>query len=145
MKDYKYTINGNIYKVTIGEIEENVAHVEVNGTPYLVEMEKAVKTVAKPVVKARPTTPAAPTTQLNRPSAAAAAGGAGTIKSPLPGVILNVKVNVGDTVKKGDTIMILEAMKMENAIKADRDGKIASISVKQGESVLEGAALATIE
>ena len=144
MKDYKYTINGNIYKVTIGEIEENVAHVEVNGTPYLVEMEKVVKTVAKPVVKARPTTPAAPTTKLNRPSAAAAAG-AGTIKSPLPGVILNVKVNVGDTVKKGDTIMILEAMKMENAIKADRDGKIASISVKQGESVLEGAALVTIE
>ena len=144
MKDYKYTINGNIYKVTIGDIEENIAHVEVNGTPYLVEMEKVVKTVAKPVVKARPTTPAAPTTQLNRPSAAAAAG-AGTIKSPLPGVILNVKVNVGDTVKKGDTIMILEAMKMENAIKADRDGKIASISVKQGESVLEGAALATIE
>ena len=144
MKDYKYTINGNIYKVTIGDIEENVAHVEVNGTPYLVEMEKVVKTVAKPVVKARPTTPAAPTTQLNRPSAAAAAG-AGTIKSPLPGVILNVKVNVGDAVKKGDTIMILEAMKMENAIKADRDGKIASISVKQGESVLEGAALVTIE
>ena len=144
MKDYKYTINGNIYKVTIGDIEENIAHVEVNGTPYLVEMEKVVKTVAKPVVKARPTTPAAPTTQLNRPSAAAAAG-AGTIKSPLPGVILNVKVNVGDAVKKGDTIMILEAMKMENAIKADRDGKIASISVKQGESVLEGAALVTIE
>lgn len=145
MKDYKYTINGNIYKVTIGDIEENVAHVEVNGTPYLVEMEKVVKTVAKPVVKARPTTPAAPTTQLNRPSAATAAAGAGTIKSPLPGVILNVKVNVGDAVKKGDTIMILEAMKMENAIKADRDGKIASISVKQGESVLEGAALVTIE
>jgi biotin carboxyl carrier protein len=144
MKDYKYTINGNIYKVTIGDIEENVAHVEVNGTPYLVEMEKVVKTVAKPVVKARPTTPAAPTTQLNRPSAATAAG-AGTIKSPLPGVILNVKVNVGDAVKKGDTIIILEAMKMENAIKADRDGKIASISVKQGESVLEGAALVTIE
>ena len=143
MKDYKYTINGNIYKVTIGDIEENVAHVEVNGTPYLVEMEKVVKTVAKPVVKARPTTPAAPTTQLNRPSAAAA--GAGTIKSPLPGVIINVKVNVGDAVKKGDTIIILEAMKMENAIKADRDGKIASINVKQGESVLEGAALVTIE
>lgn len=142
MKEYKYTINGNIYKVTIGDIEENVAHVEVNGTPYLVEMEKVVKPTMKPVVKARPTTPAAPTTQLNRPTPAA---GAGTIKSPLPGVILNVKVNVGDTVKKGDTILILEAMKMENAIKADRDGKIAAINVKQGESVLEGAALVTIE
>ena len=143
MKQYKYKINGNLYSVTVNDIEDNIARVEVNGTPYLVEMEKVVKTVAKPVVKARPTTPAAPTTQLNRPSAAAA--GAGTIKSPLPGVILNVKVNVGDAVKKGDTIIILEAMKMENAIKADRDGKIASINVKQGESVLEGAALVTIE
>lgn len=142
MKEYKYTINGNIYKVTIGDIEENVAHVEVNGTPYLVEMEKVVKPAIKPIVKARATAPAAPTTQLNRPAPAA---GAGTIKSPLPGVILSVKINVGDTVKKGDTIMILEAMKMENSIKADRDGKIAAINVKQGESVLEGAALVTIE
>ena len=80
MKDYKYTINGNIYKVTIGDIEENIAHVEVNGTPYLVEMEKVVKTVAKPVVKARPTTPAAPTTQLNRPSAAAAAAALASLR-----------------------------------------------------------------
>lgn len=142
MKEYKYTINGNIYKVTIGDIEENVAHVEVNGTPYLVEMEKVVKPAIKPIVKARPTTPAAPTTQLNRPTPAA---GGGAIKSPLPGVILSVKVNVGDAVKKGDTIMILEAMKMENSIKADRDGKIAAINVKQGESVLEGAVLVTIE
>ena len=142
MKDYKYTINGNIYKVTIGDIEENVAHVEVNGTPYLVEMEKVVKPAMKPVVKARPTTPAAPTTQLNRPTPA---GGASGIKSPLPGVILSVNINVGDTVMKGDTILVLEAMKMENAIKADRDGKVSAINVKQGDSVLEGTVLVTIE
>ncbi len=142
MKDYKYTINGNIYKVTIGDIEENVAHVEVNGTSYLVEMEKVVKPAIRPIVKARPTTPAAPTATITRPVVAQGASG---IKSPLPGVILNINVNVGDTVKKGDTIIILEAMKMENSIKADRDGKIAAINVKQGESVLEGAVLVTIE
>lgn len=139
MKEYKYTINGNIYKVRIGEIEENIAHVEVNGTNYLVEMEKVVKPAIKPLVKARP---AAPTATLNRPVANTGKSG---IKSPLPGVILNINVNVGDTVKKGDTIIILEAMKMENSIKADRDGKIIEINVKQGESVLEGTVLVTIE
>ena len=106
MKEYKYTINGNIYKVRIGEIEENIAHVEVNGTNYVEEMEKVVKPAIKPLVKARP---AAPTATLNRPAANTGKSG---IKSPLPGVILNINVNVGDTVKKGDTIIILEAMKM---------------------------------
>lgn len=90
-------------------------------------------------MKARP---AAPTATLSRPAAPAGKSG---IKSPLPGVILNIKVNVGDTVKKGDTIIILEAMKMENSIKADRDGKVTEINVKQGESVLEGTVLVTIE
>lgn len=145
MKEYKYTINGNIYKVTIGDIEDNVAHVEVNGTSYLVEMEKVVKPAMKPIVKARPTTAAAPaaSSPVSRP--AAPQGGAAGIKSPLPGVILNVLVNTGDSVKKGDTVMILEAMKMENSIKADRDGKITAINVKQGDSVLEGTVLITIE
>ncbi len=144
MKEYKYTINGNIYKVTIGDIEDNVAHVEVNGTSYLVEMEKVVKPALKPIVKARPAAPAAPaaSSPVTRPIPQ---GGASGIKSPLPGVILNVLVNAGDSVKKGDTVMILEAMKMENSIKADRDGKVSAINVKQGDSVLEGTVLITIE
>ena len=145
MKEYKYKINGNLYKVTIGDIEDNIAHVEVNGTPYKVEMEQqpVKQTVVKPVVRPVSTTPAAPTTQVVKP--AAASSGKSGVKSPLPGVILDIKVNVGDTVKKGQTIIILEAMKMENNINADKDGKITAINVNKGDSVLEGNDLVIIE
>lgn len=140
MKEYKYKINGNMYKVTIGDIEDNIAHVEVNGTSYNVEMEKAPK--AEPVVKRPVVRPAAAApAPAAKPAAAAKSG----VKSPLPGVILDIKVNVGDTVKKGQVVVILEAMKMENTINADKDGKIAAINVSKGESVLEGTDLVIIE
>lgn len=130
-----------MYKVTIGDIEDNIAHVEVNGTSYSVEMEKAPK--AEPVVKRPVVRPAAsaPAAAAPKPAAAAKSG----VKSPLPGVILDIKVNVGDTVKKGQVVVILEAMKMENTINADRDGKITAINVSKGESVLEGTDLVIIE
>jgi biotin carboxyl carrier protein len=148
MKEYKYKINGNLYNVVIGDIEENIAHVEVNGTHYTVEMEKKPKSAPapKPVVRpvAKPAAAAAPAAAA--PAAKPAAGGAKSgVKSPLPGVILDIKVNVGDEVKKGQTIIILEAMKMENSINADKDGKIAAINVSKGESVLEGTDLVIIE
>ena len=139
MKEYKYKINGNVYKVTIGDIEDNIAHVEVNGTPYKVEMEKTPKAAVKPVVRPVSTAPVAPATPVVKP--AAASTGKSGVKSPLPGVILDIKVNVGDTVKKGQVIIILEAMKMENNINADKDGKITAINVSKGESVLEGLSL----
>ena len=140
MKEYKYTINGNVYNVVIGDIEDNIAHVEVNGTHYNVEMEKKQKAAA-PIARPRPA--AAPAT-ASKPAAKPAASKGG-VKSPLPGVILDIKVKEGDEVKKGQTIIILEAMKMENSINADRDGKIASIKVSKGESVLEGTDLVIIE
>ncbi|WP_274949780.1 biotin/lipoyl-containing protein [Bacteroides cutis] len=145
MKEYKYKINGNIYKVTIGDIEDNIAHVEVNGTPYKVEMEKKPKAEPiKPIVRpAASAAPAAPATPVNRP--AAVSTGKSGVKSPLPGVILDIKVNVGDSVKKGQLIVILEAMKMENSINADKDGKITAINVNKGDSVLEGTDLVIIE
>ena len=144
MKEYKYKINGNLYKVTIGDIEDNIAHVEVNGTHYQVEMEKPAKApVVKPVGRPTSTAPAAPATQVVKP--ATPSGGKSGVKSPLPGVILEIKVNVGDTVKKGQTIIILEAMKMENNINADKDGKITAINVNKGDSVLEGTDLVIIE
>ncbi len=146
MKEYKYTINGNKYNVTIGDIEENIAHVEVNGVPYTVEMEKAPaapKKVVRPVVAAAPAAAAAPEpAKASRP-----AGGSGKsgIKSPLPGVILQVKVNVGDQVTKGQVLMVLEAMKMENNILSDKDGKVVAINVSKGDSILEGTDLIVIE
>ena len=97
-------------------------------------MEKAPKVVVKPVARPAATSaPAAPATPVVKP--AAASTGKSGVKSPLPGVILDIKVNVGDTVKKGQVIIILEAMKMENEIFAGVDGTVAGISVSAGDSV----------
>ena len=141
MKEYKYKINGNPYTVVISDIVDNVAQVEVNGVPYKIEMEKSVKAAA-PVVKPVAKPAAAPAAQ----TAPAAGGGKKSgVKSPLPGVILDVKVKVGDAVKRGQTVVVLEAMKMENNINADKDGTITAVNVKQGDSVLEGTDLVVIE
>ena len=137
MKEYKYKINGQEYKVAVGDIENNIAEVSVNGTTYKVELEQAA--APAPVVKSvKPA--AAPRTE-----AGTKVGGAGAVKAPLPGVILDLKVNVGDTVAAGDTVVILEAMKMENNIHADKGGVVKSICVNKGDSVLEGADLLIIE
>lgn len=144
MKEYNYKINARSYKVVIGNIENNVADVEVNGTHYQVEMEEQPKAAPKPVVTPRPAAaPAAPAAQPARPAAPAA--GKSGVKSPLPGVILDIKVKVGDTVSKGQTVIILEAMKMENNINADKDGTVTAINVNKGDSVLEGNDLIIIE
>ena len=142
MKSFKYTINGNVYKVHINSVMDDIAEVEVNGTPYSVKMEKPAKkqmvTLKRPVQ--------APTTASGAPvvSRPATSGAAGAVKSPLPGVILSVDCKVGDTVKRRQKILVLEAMKMENNINADRDGKIVEIKVNKGDSVLEGADLVVI-
>ncbi len=142
MKSFKYTINGNVYKVHINSVVEDIAEVEVNGTPYKVQLEKPAK--KQVVTIKRPAQ--APTTSSGDPVVArpAASSVAGAVKSPLPGVILEVKCKVGDTVKRGQTILILEAMKMENSINADRDGKIIEVKVNKGDSVLENADLVVI-
>ena len=134
MKEYRYKINGNLYKVTVGDIEDNNVRVEVNGTPYTVELEKQNKPKIKPVVRTASTTPAAPPAAVTRPASVGSKSG---IKSPLPGVILEIKVKEGDTVKRGQTLLVLEAMKMENDIKADRDGKVTAIKVSKGESIIK--------
>ncbi|MBO5250807.1 MAG: biotin/lipoyl-binding protein [Bacteroidaceae bacterium] len=140
MKEYKYKINGNLYNVVIGDIEDNIAHVEVNGTHYNVEMEKKPKAAPTPKPIPRPVAKPAAAPVATKPAAAKSG-----VKSPLPGVILDIKVKEGDTVKKGQTIIILEAMKMENSINADKDGKVTAINVSKGESVLEGTDLVIIE
>lgn len=145
MKEYKYKINGNTYTVGIGDIDNGIAQVEVNGTPYKVELEQKVASTVK-INAPRPS--AAPRTESGEKvitKAAPAATGGYAIKAPLPGVVLSVACKVGDTVKAADTVVILEAMKMENAIHAGRDGKVASINVNQGDSVLEGTVLVTLE
>lgn len=142
MKEYKYIINGNTYKVAVGDVDHNVVKVEVNGSAYRVELPETTQPV-----KVAPRAASAPRTAtgdkvIAKPAAAATGGY--TVKAPLPGVIISVSVKVGDTVKSSDTVAMLEAMKMENAIHAGRDGKIASINVAPGDSVLEGTVLVTI-
>ena len=145
MKEYKLKINGNDYAVTVNEVDGSMAEVEVNGTPFKVEFEKPIKKAAAPVSKpmAPKATPAgAPEVKVSKP---AAAGGAGqAVTSPLPGVILEVSVKVGDVVKRGQKVMVLEAMKMENVIESTADGTVTAIKVDKGDSVLEGAPLVII-
>ena len=145
MKDYKLKINGDDYAVTINDIEDSVAEVEVNGTPFKVEFDKPVvkkAIIAKPAVKAVSIV-SKPTAAVSKPAASVPAGGE-SITSPLPGVILEVCCKEGDVVKKGQKLFVLEAMKMENAIEATTDGKIVSIKVNKGDSILEGALLTII-
>lgn len=141
MKDFKFRINGNEYKVEIQEIIENIAHIEVNGAKYQVELEKKIETpkvvARKPIQKVAAQEPVANTSKP-------AGGQTKSIKSPLPGTILDIKVRQGDIVKKGTTLLLLEAMKMENNITSDFDGTISSIKFNKGESVLEGAVLVEI-
>ena len=144
MKEYKYKINGNEYNVAVEELEGNKANVTVNGKTYEVELDRPAKpAVTKPV--ARPTTaaPTAAPAPAVAPAPRPAAGGAG-IKAPLPGVILDIKVKVGDAVTKGQTVAILEAMKMENNINADREGTVVSINVEKGQSIAEGTDIITL-
>ena len=140
MKEYKYKVNGNEYTVGIGDIDNNTVEVEVNGKSYTVELEK---TASAPVVSAiKPAVAAPPAAQ---PAARPSTGAPGALKSPLPGVILDIKVNVGDTVEPSTVVAILEAMKMENTINAGRSGVVKAINVNKGDSVLEGTELIVIE
>ena len=121
-----------------------MAKVEVNGTPYNVEFEKPIskpKTIS--VVNKPAAAPSAGPAPANKPAAAPAAAGGATVNSPLPGVVLEIKVKDGDKVTKGQVIMVLEAMKMENAIEAPCEGTI-TVKAQKGDSVLEGATLAVI-
>lgn len=140
MKSFKYTINGNVYRVIVNDVKESFAEVEVNGTSYKVELDKPEK---KPVV-VNPTRPAvAPVKPIAGPVAVAT--GPKALKSPLPGTIIDITCNVGDTVKKGQKLLILEAMKMENSINSDKDGVVKEIKVNRGDVVLEGVDLVVIE
>lgn len=149
MKEYKYIINGNEYSVNIENIEGNQANVTVNGKAYDVEIvgqqvKKATPAPApKPAAAPAPATPKA-ATPAPKPAAPAAAGEGTPFKAPLPGTIVDIKVAVGQQVAVGDVVLILEAMKMENEITAEKAGTITSIAVNKGDTVMEGTTMFTI-
>ncbi len=141
MKEFKYTIDGKEYQVTIGDINNNVAEVTVNGQNFQVELEQQAEPEKKKVVLGAPTQE----TSSEEVATPQNVNTANAVKAPLPGTIININVAVGDTVKTGDTVCVLEAMKMANNIEAERDGKVTAVLVKQGQSVMEEEALVVIE
>lgn len=143
MKEYKYTINGTQYVVAIGDTEENIVNVTVNGEDFKVEMEKEAEPEKKKPVLGKPAAPAASESESAADKAPVNKNNA--IKAPLPGVITDIKVAVGDEVQAGDTVVVLEAMKMANNLQTEKAGKVTAICVKIGESVMEDDALVVIE
>lgn len=148
MAKYQYKLKGVDYDVEIQDIKGNIANVTVNGIPFEVEVKKQAK-AAKPkfhidsalqVAKPEPKAPAPAKEQL--PETTVAEGSA--VTAPLPGTINEIKVKVGDKVSVGDTVVVLEAMKMQNNIEAETVGTIASINVTKGDAVNEGDTLVTI-
>ena len=144
MKEFKYTIDGKEYKVEIGDINEDTytAKVKVNGENFEVGMEKPTEQEKKKVVLGKPSQAAsdeeqaAPTAGVNTQNA---------VKAPLPGTITGINVEVGQEVKAGDTLVVLEAMKMANNIEAEKDGKVTAICVKVGQAVMEEDPLVVVE
>ena len=145
MKEHKFKIHGTEYEVSINSVEDNIADVTVNGTQYEVEIEGKTSKVIK-VTKPTPASASAATTAevISTAKAAAKKSAGAAVKSPLPGVIVDIKVRQGDRVTAGQHLLVLEAMKMENNIDADRDGIIVELKVNKGDSVLEGDTLLTI-
>ena len=156
MKQYNFNINGNAYSVTINSVEGNVADVTVVasykvqlGGGQTISVQPSAAPAAAPAPQPAPApAPQAAPAQAPAPApaqAAPAASGAGkAVTSPLPGVIVEISVKAGDTVKAGQQVAVLEAMKMENAIEADHAGTVTAIHVNKGDSVLEGVPIVTI-
>lgn len=151
MKQYKYNINGDAFDVTIKSINGSTAKVEVNGLPMEVEMlnselseEQLPDHVDNPIQTT--TTNTKVVEEVEKPKTDTLATGEGSpVVAPLPGLISKVVVEKGQKVKKGDTVVVLEAMKMENNITTEQDGEVTGIAVRQGDNVMEGAVLVTIK
>lgn len=149
MNKYQYKVQGVDYDVEIVDVEGNIAKVNVNGISFEVEMKRPINPATmphKPKVSA-PVAPAAQPVTASQPEKqepAVQAGSGMKITAPLPGTITDIKVKVGDTVKDGDSVIILEAMKMQNNIEAECSGTVTSVLVSKGDTVMEGDALITI-
>ena len=158
MAKYQYTVKGVDYEVEIQDIEGNIANVTVNGIPFEVEMKQPVKAGKQKVklseerraeeseerrVKSEESNSSS--ASVASTSSAPTAGAGKPVVAPLPGTINEIKVKVGDKVNAGDTVVILEAMKMQNNIEAETSGTITSINVNKGDAVMEGDTLVTIK
>ena len=146
-KEYKYKINGIKFTVKVDDPVDNTVHVEVNGVPYTVELDKAPSpkiTVSQPVKR--------PPKEIRNDSGekvivqpVAPVSGGYVVKAPLPGTIMSIPVKVGDTVTNGQTVCVLEAMKMENDIHTPKGGVVKQILVNIGDAVPQDGNIMILE
>lgn len=141
MKKFEFTIKGHKYEVVVNDFEDNIANIDVNGTTYEVEVHREEKKVTKTPKLVRQAVVSKPGEGTISKSSSASI----KVKAPLPGSIFKLNVAVGDTVKKGDTLLIMEAMKMENNIMSEKDGVVKSIKVAVGDAVLQEDVLMELE
>ncbi len=138
MKKYKFKVRGIKYEAIINNFENNIVDIDINGTNYSVEIEQEVAKAKTPkLVRSK--------VPVTNEDAAIKSKAGSLVKAPLPGTIIKLMFKVGDEVKVGDILLIMEAMKMENNIQAEAGGKIKSIMVSEGETVLQGDILIEIE
>lgn len=133
MKKYKFQIRGTQYAVEILKQEGSKIELEVNGTKYKVELEKTIETKKTP----RLVRSAVPPPQTREKKIQKNISSKIVVKAPLPGIITKIVVREGDTIKEGDTLLVMEAMKMENNIQAEKAGTIKAIKVREGDNVLQ--------
>jgi glutaconyl-CoA decarboxylase len=141
MKSFRVTVNGQAYDVSV---EEYGTAAPANQTPAAPVVKQAPVSAPKPVAAAPAPAPAAPKAAPAAPKPAAAAGG-NTVTAPMPGVVLNIMVSVGQTIKANDVLLILEAMKMENEVTAPVAGTVKEVIVAKGASVNTGDVMVVIE
>ena len=132
MKNFRFRIHENNYNVKIISHEEDIIELEVNGTSYSVKMKEGIVTKPK-----TPTMVLAKTRKPIEPFKANPGSAKTKIVAPIPGIILSIDVKVGDTIKVGDRLLVLEAMKMENNITSEQSGVVSAVNVKVGQQVLQ--------
>jgi glutaconyl-CoA/methylmalonyl-CoA decarboxylase subunit gamma len=143
MKKFKFSIGGDEFDVELVAREGNFLRIEVNGTEYEVELQKEVVVSKTPIlVRAEVPPPTKKETRITRTITKTTNV---AVRSPLPGTIVSVLVQDGDSVKLGQKLLTMEAMKMENNVIAEKDGIVRSINVKPGDSVLQNDVLLEIE
>lgn len=141
MANFKYTIDGKEYLVEIGEVTDTLANVTVNGEAFEVELEKPAEPEKKKPVLGQPKAESSEA----EVTSSANINANNALKAPLPGVVTEIKVAVGDEVKEGDVLVVLEAMKMANNLESEKAGKVTAICVKVGENVMEDTPLVVVE
>lgn len=139
MKNFTFKINENNYGVKILSHEDNIIQLEVNGTSYSVKMKEEIAIKKTPILVRKPSTSNPEPIKVSSNTAKA------KIIAPIPGIILSIGVQVGDIVKVGDPLLVLEAMKMENSITSEKSGKISAINVKVGQQVLQSEVMIELE